>query len=133
MECVSVHVTAAVTENVSVFEVAPPDVTVTGYIPIAAIDVAGMLAITWLAVTDEAVNPAPLKLTVAGLVNPDPFTVSTNPAPPAIAVFGLSEVMLNAPPELCGFTACSMKSVAFWSVSVLPVVRVTEVVAPAAV
>ena len=79
-------------------EVPPPAgfVTVTFTVP-AAMSAAGMVATTWVLVTDEGViaglDP---KFTVAPATNPVPVRVNVKAAPPAVAEVGAREVRVGA-------------------------------------
>jgi hypothetical protein len=65
---------------------------VTWAVPAAAMSLAGMAAVTCVALTKVVVRAAPFQLTVAPETKLLPLTVSVNAAPLAVAVFGESEV-----------------------------------------
>jgi hypothetical protein len=74
----------------------PPESTVTVAVPAAAIRVAGTAAVSWLVLTKVEVSAVPFQRTAAPDTKPLPFTVRVNAAPPAIAEFGLREVIAGA-------------------------------------
>jgi hypothetical protein len=49
-------------------------------------------AVTWLPLTNDVVRGAPFQTTTELLLKLPPFTVKTNPAPPAVALLGEIEV-----------------------------------------
>ena len=63
--------------------------TVIVAVPAVAISAAVMAAVSWLLLTKLVVRSLPFHLTVLPLGKPDPFTVSVNPAEPAVADEGL--------------------------------------------
>jgi len=72
-------------------------VTVTFTVPAVVMSAAGMVATTWVLVTDEGVIAGLVpKFTVAPATNPVPDIVSANPAPPTVAVAGATEVSAGA-------------------------------------
>jgi hypothetical protein len=79
------------TVNVAAADVPPPGaglVTVTFTVPPVAMAVAGMAAVSCVALTNVVVTAAPLKLTAEVETKFVPFTVSVNAAPPAVALEG---------------------------------------------
>lgn len=80
-------------------EVPPPGaglVTVTGTGPAVVTAVAGMEAVSWVALTKVEGSAVPLKLTTELLMNPVPFTVNVKAGEPAAIVVGESEVIVGA-------------------------------------
>jgi hypothetical protein len=73
--------------------VVPPATTLTIAVPALAIRPAGTVAVSSVALTTVVFNAVPFHCTTAPATNPVPFTVRGNPAPPALAVDGLSDVM----------------------------------------
>ena len=57
-----------------------------------AISVAEIVAVSWLLLTNDVVSDAPFHTTTELLLKSWPFTVRTNPAPPAVALLGEIEV-----------------------------------------
>src|SRR3989442_1687375 len=55
--------------------------------------VAGMLALSWVALTRAVVRELPFQRTTELATKLEPVTVSVNAAPPAVALFGLREVI----------------------------------------
>jgi len=93
----AVRVGALVTVNVSAFEAEPPGfVTVTCAVPAAATSVAGMAAVSWVALTNVVVRVPPFHLTVAPLTKLVPVTVRVKAGLPAWALVGESAVMVGA-------------------------------------
>jgi xanthosine utilization system XapX-like protein len=90
---------AALTVNVEAAEVPPPGagfVTVTGKLPTAAMSATVIAAVTWVALTKVVVRAFPLNFTEEVETKPVPFTVRVKAAPPAVAPFGESEVIVGA-------------------------------------
>jgi hypothetical protein len=100
-------------------EVPPPGVpftTVTEAVPAVAMSAAVIAAVTWVEETYVVVRFDPFQFTVEPETKPVPFTVSVNPAPPAVAEAGLRPVVvgtgllivkvwaLEVPPPGAGFT-----------------------------
>jgi hypothetical protein len=82
--------------KVSAFDMPPPGVglvTVTGTLSAFAIALAGIVAITCVALAKVVVSATPLKLTTELLIKFDPVTVNVNPADPAVALAGFSSVI----------------------------------------
>jgi hypothetical protein len=79
------------TSNWRVLEVPPPDpgfCTVTETMPALAMSLAGTWAVTCAALTNVVVSDDDPQYTVAPVAKTDPFTVSVNAAPPAVAMGG---------------------------------------------
>jgi hypothetical protein len=55
--------------------------------------VAGIVAVSWLLLTNDMVREVPFQTTNELLLKFLPLTVRTNPAPPAVALFGEIEVI----------------------------------------
>ena len=95
-------VTVSVTDgdvvvNVSAFERLPPGLTtVTGAVPAPAMSVAGIAAVSWLALTNVVVRVVPFHRTVAPLTKFAPVTVKVNAGPPAGAELGASAAQRRA-------------------------------------
>jgi hypothetical protein len=70
--------------------------TVTAADPVAAMSVAAMLAVTRVALPNVVVRGAPFHSTVAPETKFVPSTVSVNAAPPAVALLGVSAVIVGA-------------------------------------
>src|SRR5919201_621245 len=87
----------ALTVNVSAFDAMPSGLaTVTDGVPAVAISVFGIAAVSWVALPNVVVRFAPFQRTTAPFTKFVPFTVSVNPGPPAVAVFGDSDVSVGA-------------------------------------
>jgi hypothetical protein len=68
----------------------------------SAICVAEIVAVSWLPLTNDVVRAEPFQTTTALLLKSPPFTVSENPAPPAVALLGEIEVtegVAGQPPQ----------------------------------
>jgi hypothetical protein len=64
--------------------------------------VAEIVAISWLPLTNDVVRGEPFQITTALLLKSPPFTVSENPAAPAVALLGEIEVtegVAGQPPQ----------------------------------
>src|SRR5204863_8067784 len=81
--------------NVAGPDVPPAVVTVTLAVPALAIRLAGTVAVTCTPLTYVVVSAVAPHCTVAPLTKFVPFTVKVNPAPPAVAEFGLRLVMVG--------------------------------------
>src|ERR1017187_10076480 len=77
-------------------------VTVTDTVPDAAMPAAGIVAVSWLDVTNVVVWAVPFQSMAASLAKLVPFTVKTNAAPPAVALAGANELMVGAVPGCAG-------------------------------
>ena len=80
-------------------EVPPPGVglkTVACAVPAVAISEEAIAACSWVLLTSVVPRVDPFQLTTEAPVNPLPFTVKVNAAPPAEAVEGDSEVTEGA-------------------------------------
>ena len=89
----------AVIEKLIEFDMPPPGAgfeTVMGGVPTDVISVAGICAWSWFAFTNVVVRFAPFHLTVELDMKLLPLTVKTNPAPPAVALVGLSDVIAGS-------------------------------------
>lgn len=73
--------------------VVDPESTVTVALPAAAIRLAETEAVSWLGLTKVVVRDVAFHRTTAVDAKPLPFTVRMKPAPPAVAEFGLREVI----------------------------------------
>ena len=94
---VNVGVEAPVIVKVRALEIAPPGFcTVTEAVPAAAMSVAGIAAVSWVALTKVVVRFAPFQRTTEPLTKLLPFTVSVKAAPPARALLGESVVNVGA-------------------------------------
>src|SRR4030095_9495748 len=83
--------------KVSALEVPPPGfTTVTCAVPAALMSPAGIAAVSWVALTNVVVRAAPFHCTTEPETKLLPFTVSVNARPPAVALFGESEVSASA-------------------------------------
>ena len=71
----------------------PAESTVTEALPAAAIRVAGIKAVSWVALTKVVVSGAPFHCATAPDAKALPFTVSVKAGPPAVAEFGLKEAI----------------------------------------
>ena len=89
--------------NVAGPEVPPVVVTVTLAVPALAIRLAGTVAVTCTPLTYVVVSAVAPHCTVAPLTRLVPYTVKVNPAPPAVAEFGLRLVIVGIP-TLCRST-----------------------------
>ena len=78
-------------------DVTPFSTTVTCAVPAAAMRLAGTWAVNCVALTKLVASALPFHCTTAPETNPDPFTVSVKEGPPAVAAFGLSEVITGPP------------------------------------
>ena len=88
-------VAPAVMMNVELFETPPLALTVMLGAPCEAISPLPTDAVSWLALTNTVGNPDPFHRTVEPAVNPEPFTVKVNPAPPAGVCGGLRLVIVG--------------------------------------
>jgi hypothetical protein len=79
--------------NCSPVGVVVPESTVTEALATTAIRLAETEAVSWLALTKVVVRGVPFHSTTASDAKPLPFTVRMKPGPPAVAEFGLREVM----------------------------------------
>jgi hypothetical protein len=80
-------------------EVPPPGAgldTVTRAVPADAMSAAGIAAVNWVEETYVVVRLDPSQLTTEPETKTVPFTVSVNPAPPAVAEAGLRPVVVGA-------------------------------------
>jgi hypothetical protein len=77
-------------------ELLPEVVTVTLAVPALAIRLAGTAALNWVALTYVVASAVEPHCAVAPLTKFVPFTVSVNPAPPAVAEFGLRLAIVGA-------------------------------------
>jgi uncharacterized membrane protein YedE/YeeE len=96
------------TVKLTAAEVPPPGAaftTVTGNVPAVAISAAVIAAVTCVALTNVVVAAVPLNFTVDPFMNPVPFTVNVNAAPPAFALVGESVVIVGAGLSTVKFTA----------------------------
>jgi len=80
------------TVKVSELDVPPPVVTVTLTAPAVAIRLAGTEAVSWLGLTYVVANAVLPQSAVAPETKFAPFTVSVNPALPAVMLLGISEI-----------------------------------------
>src|SRR4029077_7247181 len=86
----------------------PGLVTVTVTIPAVATDAAGMVAVSWFALTKLVVCAVPFQLMVALLLKLVPLTVSTKDALPAFVLLGASALMLGMLPATGGVVLCEL-------------------------
>ncbi len=70
-------------------------VTVTLNVPAVAMSPAVIAAVTWVALTNVVARETPLKLSVAPVRKPVPFTVNVNAAPPTVALVGENVVIVG--------------------------------------
>src|SRR5262249_45509646 len=80
-------------------DVPPPgagEKTVTSAVPADARSAAPIAACSWLPLTNVVVRSAPFQRTTELDTNPEPFTVSVSPGPPAVAEFGEIELIIGA-------------------------------------
>jgi len=92
--------TGLLTVKVTVFEVPPPDAglkTATWAGPPVPMSLAGIEALSCMLLTNVVARLLPFHCNTELEMNPEPFTVSVNAAPPAAALLGESDVM-----EGCG-------------------------------
>src|SRR5437867_1127306 len=90
--------TGLLIENVKAPDVPPsgPDrTTVTCAVPTAARSEAGMAAVSRAVLTNVVVRAAPFHCTVSPRRKLPPFTVSVKAAPPTVALFGVSPVIVG--------------------------------------
>src|SRR4030095_15012844 len=79
--------------KVSALEVPPPGfATVTCAVPAVAMSLAGIAAVSCVALTNVVVRAVPFHCTTEPETKLLPFTVSVNAGPPAVALLGESEV-----------------------------------------
>jgi hypothetical protein len=88
-----VIVGAAAIVNGNPLVVLLPESTVTETLPTAAIRLAETEAVSWLALTKVVARDVVFQRTTALDAKPLPFTVRVNAGPPAVAEFGLREVI----------------------------------------
>jgi hypothetical protein len=84
--------------NAKLAVVPPPGaalVTVTFAVPTAVMSVAKIAAVSCVALTNVVVREFPLNFTCDPFTYPVPFTVKVNAAPPAVAPFGLRDVIVG--------------------------------------
>jgi len=89
---------AALIVNVAAVDVAPAHVgfaTAMEAVPALAIRGADTVAVSCVEETKVVVSGVPFQFTVEPLTKLVPFTVKVNPAPPAVAQVGLSELMVG--------------------------------------
>ena len=79
--------------NVALFDVTPPEITVTAVGPASVISPAATEAVNCVAPTRVVGSGEPFQSTTAPEANPLPFTVSVKAGPPAIALAGTSELI----------------------------------------
>ncbi len=88
--------TGLFTMKLTAFDVPPPGLlTVTLTLPTVAMSEARMAAVTCVALTKVVTRALPPKLTTEFATKFVPFTVKSNPAPPAVALVGEMVVMLG--------------------------------------
>src|SRR3989454_1016756 len=89
---------ALLIESVRAAEVPPPGVgvmTVTEAVPAPGLSAAVIAAVSWMVLTKVVVRVAPFQRTVDPFTNPVPLTVSVKAAPPAVALVGVSPVIVG--------------------------------------
>jgi hypothetical protein len=89
----------AVIVNVIAAEVPPPGVgvtTVTAAVPPLAMSLAGIWAVSCVALANVVDTGVPFQFTTDAETKLDPFAVKVNPLPPGAAVVGLIEVSAGA-------------------------------------
>ena len=83
--------------KVRALDTAPPGFsTVTKAVPAAAMSVAGIAAVSWVALPKVVLRACPFQRTVAPLTKLLPFTVSVKAGPPATALGGEREASVGA-------------------------------------
>ena len=87
---------AAAMVKVAAADVAPLSTTVTLALPAAATKLAGTCAVNFVALTKLVLSAVPFHCTTAPETKPVPLTVSVKAGPPAVAEFGLSDVIAGA-------------------------------------
>jgi hypothetical protein len=90
--------TALLIVKVWALEVPPPGAgftTVTEAVPAVAMSAAVIAAVTWVAETYVVVRLDPFQFTVEPETKPAPFTVSVNPASPAVVELGVRLVVVG--------------------------------------
>jgi len=93
---IEVIVGVALIVNVTAFDVPPQGLTtVIEAVPAVTISEAGTVAVSCVADTNVVTSDVAFHFTVAPETKFVPFTVNVNCGPPAMAQFGLSEVMLG--------------------------------------
>jgi hypothetical protein len=118
---------AALIVKVRVLEVPPPGdglVTVTPAVPAAATSLARTEAVSCVELTNVVTRLLPLKLTVAPLTNPVPFTVNAKAGEPAVALDGCRDVSAS---EAAVTFAASWFTVKDWQPAVIERVRLAPV------
>src|SRR6267143_2550975 len=141
------------TGKVIVADVPPPGaavVTVTFAMAAASRSVAGIAAVSWVALANVVVRVAPFHCTVVEpFTNPVPLTVSVKAAPPTVALIGVSPVIVGmglltgnvsaaeAPPPgvgvntvTCGVAAVAMSAAVIAAVSWVALTKVVVRVLP---
>ena len=78
--------------------------TVTEAVPAAAMSLAGIWAVSWVALTKAVVRAAPFHCTPEPLTKLLPVTVSVKAAPPATALLGESVLNVGAAEPLPSWT-----------------------------
>src|SRR5207253_1243437 len=88
--------------------------TVTAAVPAAAMSAAGIVAVTWVALTNVVVRAAPFHSTVAPETKFPPSATSVKAGPPAVVELGVSAVRVGAagpaPAQLTWITASPPRS-----------------------
>src|SRR5262245_64273918 len=83
--------------KVSALEVPPPGfTTLTCAVPAALMSVAGIAAVSWVALTNVVLRAAPFHCTTEPETKLLPLTVSVNAGPPAVALLGARVVRPGA-------------------------------------
>jgi hypothetical protein len=84
---------AAAIVNGDALVVIPAESTVTDALPAAAIRLAAIGAVSWVALTKVVASGVPFQRATASDAKALPFTVSVKAGPPAVAEFGLNEAI----------------------------------------
>jgi len=109
---------APVTVNVTALDVVPSEfTTVTCGVPVAATSALRIDAVSCVALAKVVVRFAPFQRTTAPLRKFIPFTVRVKAGPPAVAVFGDSDVRVGAAPVTVNVSALDVVPSEFTTVT----------------
>src|SRR5260370_26630188 len=86
----------------------PGFVTVTAAVPAVIVSALGIVAMSWLALTNLVVRAVPFQLMVALLLKLVPLTVSTTPMLPAGVLAGERALMVGIVPAAGGGVLCGL-------------------------
>jgi hypothetical protein len=102
--------------KLTAFVVSVLDSTVTWAVPGAAIRFANTGAVTWVSLITLVASAAPFHCTAVPVVNPVPFTVSVKAGPPAVALLGLSELIVGVTLKFTRLEITPPEATVIWAV-----------------